>query len=296
MAQLFISHAEEDRASALEIGAALERRGFAVWFYERDCVPGPPYLVQVSEAIAQCEGVILIISPASMDSHQVDAEVSLAFDSRKRFVPVLSGVTYDEFRKRRPDWWLASRAATSVTLPPDGASAILDQIENGVRRLGVNPTPRPTRDKGGARKKASEPSAAHPKGSTKAYLCYADEDRERVLERAQELSAAGMFILDVDRETKSFAERNEQMRRKIDEADVFYLFWSAATANSPWVTLEMGHANRRRTENPDKLPHIVQVSLDGLVAPEVKGSYTLIFDGHPSIVPGYLLERLPRKK
>jgi hypothetical protein len=62
MHQLFISHVEEDEAIAIEIGSALENGGFSVWYYERDSVPGPPYLDQVCEAIEQCLGFILVIS------------------------------------------------------------------------------------------------------------------------------------------------------------------------------------------------------------------------------------------
>lgn len=260
MAQLFISHAEEDKAGAIEIGDALERRGFSVWLYERDCVPGPPYLMQVSEAIAQCEGVILVISLASMASHQVDAEVAVAFDAGKRFVPVLSGVSYADFRTRKPDWSLALRAATSVTLPPDGPSTILDQIENGVRRLGVNPTAPPARDEHEARKKDGETSAAPPNRLRKAYLCYAGADREEVLKRAQALSMADISIM-YDSGLNPSPHRPETVFRMIDEADVFYLFWSEAAARSEWVSREIDYALQRQNGDYDNPPRIIPVVL-----------------------------------
>jgi hypothetical protein len=139
MQQLFISHVEEDRAFAAEIGGALEQRGFTVWYYERDSIPGPSYLKQVIKAIAECEGVVLIVSPTSMNSHQVDAEVYRAFETKKHFVPVLHGVSHDEFEAQKPDWAMATRAATSIRVPPSGVSSILDQLEQGVKMLGVSP-------------------------------------------------------------------------------------------------------------------------------------------------------------
>lgn len=260
MAQLFISHAEEDRASAIEIGDALAQKGFSVWLYERDPVPGPPYLVQVSEAIAECEGVILLISQASMESHQVDAEVALAFDSRKRFVPVLSGISYDDFRKQKPDWWLALRAATSVTLPPAGASAILDQLESGVKRLGINPAAPPTDDKDEAPKNNEEPSAPPLKVYRRAYLCYEWADREEVFRRAAALYTSGMLILNVPA-VEGDKSWGEATLRKIGEADVFYLFWSQAAANSAWIDYEIDLALRRRRDAPGNRPEIILVAL-----------------------------------
>lgn len=139
MRQLFISHVEEDKSLAVEICDALEQRGFTAWYFERDSVPGPPYLKQVVKAIAECEGVVLIVSPISIDSHQVDAEVYRAFETKKRFVPVLRDLSHDEFEEHKPDWTMAMRAATSIQVPRSGLAPILDQLERGVKMLGVSP-------------------------------------------------------------------------------------------------------------------------------------------------------------
>jgi hypothetical protein len=295
MPQLFISHAEEDQASAIEIGDALAQRGFSVWLYERDSVPGPPYLMQVSEAIAQCEGVILIISQASMDSHQVDAEVSLAFDSKKRFLPVMSGISYADFKTRRPDWWLALRAATSITLPTDGASAILDHIESGVRRLGVNPSPRPTRDENEARKRDEESSATPPKESRKAYLCYAREDMAEVLRRAEWLTMAGVSVLINIMDTDPYKEPSQSWEesiyrdkcRVIDAADMFYLFWSEAASKSEWVSREIDYALRRQNGDPNNPPEVIGIVLGENAPPPPEKLASLNFHHLPfkTVIP-----------
>lgn len=143
MSQLFISHAEEDATTAAEIGEALERRGFSVWYYGRDSVPGPHYLEQVRDAIGRCAGVVLIISPSSMASPQVGIEVIRAFESGKSFVPVLSGLSHAEFQHGMPYWGMVLGTATSVAIPPAGVSAIIERLEKGVRSLGVVPQPGP---------------------------------------------------------------------------------------------------------------------------------------------------------
>src|ERR1043165_3538952 len=125
MQQLFISHAEEDQTLAAEIAGALEKSGFSAWYYERDSVPGPSYLKQVIAAIAQCAGVIVIVSPSAMDSHIVDAELYRAFETRNRFVPLLNGISHAELEARMHNLQRRSRAASTIVTPPAGVSAIL---------------------------------------------------------------------------------------------------------------------------------------------------------------------------
>ena len=74
MQDVFISHVEEDAGVALELAEELERAAITAWYYEhyeRDSVPGLPYLTQVSTAIEQSRVVVLIISPHSLRVGQV---------------------------------------------------------------------------------------------------------------------------------------------------------------------------------------------------------------------------------
>jgi TIR domain len=144
MKQLFISHAEEDETISVEIGSALEQSGFSVWYYERDTVPGPPYLDQVCDAIEQCQAVILVVSVESMGSHQVDAEVIRAFETKKYFVPVMTGISQNELKR---GWRMVLGAATSIVIPSTGLPSILDRLESGIKRLGVHPASNPTQSK-----------------------------------------------------------------------------------------------------------------------------------------------------
>jgi Tol biopolymer transport system component len=137
MGVVFISHVEEDAAIALDIARGLEEAGFQTWYYERDSVPGPPYLIQVGEAVDAASAVILVISPHSLGSSQVTAEVVRAYESNKPFVPLLHGVSHVEFQQRQPLWRQALGANTSIQVPPEGVSSILPRVLAGLRRLGV---------------------------------------------------------------------------------------------------------------------------------------------------------------
>ena len=75
MSQIFISYVQEDSSIALGIARGLEISGYSTWYYERDSVPGPSYLLQTGEAIDDADALLLIVSPSSILSNQVTSEV-----------------------------------------------------------------------------------------------------------------------------------------------------------------------------------------------------------------------------
>src|ERR671933_1961277 len=139
MSYVFISHVEEDAATARELAGGLEEAGYTAWFYERDSLPGPPYVTQILEAIAQSTVMIVLVSPATLGSWQVDREIFQAFETQKHMIPVLLGITHQELRNRRREWVLMFGAATSLSLPPDGVSTFIPRIVQGLKSMGVEP-------------------------------------------------------------------------------------------------------------------------------------------------------------
>ena len=140
MADVFVSHVEEDAADALEIADALEAVGYSTWCYERDSIPGPSYLVQTGDAVEQSRAVVVLISRHALGSHQVTLEVVRGHEAEKPFIPVLIGITHVEFASRQPEWREAIGAATSVAVPREGVGAVTGRIAEGLRALGVEPT------------------------------------------------------------------------------------------------------------------------------------------------------------
>jgi hypothetical protein len=137
MSDIFISHVEEDEGVALEIVGALEAAGYTTWYYERDSVPGPSYLLQTKQAVEESRAVIVIVSPPALASPQLTKEVVRAHESGKPFIPVLRDVAHAEFQRRQPEWWEAMGAAASVRIPPEGVAAVLPRILGGLRALGI---------------------------------------------------------------------------------------------------------------------------------------------------------------
>lgn len=137
MADIFVSHVEEDAKVALEIAQGLEAAGYTVWYYERDSVPGLSYLVQTGQAIEQSRAVVLIISAHSLGSNQVSSEVVRAHEAGKPFIPVLSQVTHSQFQARQPLWRQAVGSASSIAIPPEGVAVIIPRIVGGLNALGI---------------------------------------------------------------------------------------------------------------------------------------------------------------
>jgi WD40 repeat protein len=143
MRAIFISHAEADASVAIEIARGLEAAGYTTWLYEAHGLPGVSYLEQTGSAIESARIFLLLISPASLGSKQVDSEVVRAHESARMFVPVLLGLTHAEFQQRRPAWRQAVGSATSIQVPAAGVTAVLPRLLLGLKALGVEPEARP---------------------------------------------------------------------------------------------------------------------------------------------------------
>jgi hypothetical protein len=140
-ADVFISYAEEDGDTALEIALSLEQAGYATWCYDVNSTPGVSYLLQTGQAIDGAQAFLILISPQSITSRQVTQEVIRAHESSKKFVPVLRGISHMEFQDRQPEWRAAIGAATSVRLQPEGVPSIIPRIVAGLKAAGIAPRP-----------------------------------------------------------------------------------------------------------------------------------------------------------
>ena len=84
---LFVSHVSENRAEAMEIVAALERRNIRCWIAPRDVQPGRPFDDEISAAIDGCRAMLLVFSDHCNDSEYIRREVTVAGESQKLVIP-----------------------------------------------------------------------------------------------------------------------------------------------------------------------------------------------------------------
>lgn len=139
MAEVFISYVQEDGDVARQIADGLEAAGYAVWYYERDSLPGHSYLEQILEVIDQARAVVVILSPAALGSPQVNIEISEAHVAGKRFVPLLHGMSYATLTSRQRPWTMMFGTAVAAPIPAGGAEELLPRLVRGLRALGVAP-------------------------------------------------------------------------------------------------------------------------------------------------------------
>ena len=97
----FLSYAREDAEFVLRLAKDLRAGGAGVWIDQLDITPGQRWDRAVEDALAKCLELVVILSPAAVESTNVMDEVSLALEDGKTVVPVLHRQCKIPFRLRR---------------------------------------------------------------------------------------------------------------------------------------------------------------------------------------------------
>ena len=84
---VFISYASADRAQALKVCKALERRSASCWISVRDVPAGANYQEAIVQALRNARAVALVFSDAANSSDEIKKELSLA---SRYHVPVIA--------------------------------------------------------------------------------------------------------------------------------------------------------------------------------------------------------------
>ena len=75
---VFLSYATADRAEALKVCKALERRGIHCWISMRDVAPGANYQEAIVQSIRTARAMVLVFSRTANHSNEIKKELSLA--------------------------------------------------------------------------------------------------------------------------------------------------------------------------------------------------------------------------
>lgn len=256
-------------------------------YARRECRPGDAYLVQVwmhppeqSEEVRRMaagagEGAVLCAQTLLSEAMEREARLSLRLRAGGLPVGSIDGA---ELR------WVgrADSASFAVIIPevdsPTRQAALVtvsrDEVPLASLRFMLS-----IKDEPGTG--AEEPPAAPQQPQRlyrTGYACYASADRAKVLQRVQGISRAGISVFVDSLSLEPGEHWQEQVRRRIDEADVFFLFWSEAAARSDEVNKEVMYALDRRRRDPNRLPEIVPVALSLPVPPPPPELAHLHFD------------------
>lgn len=96
-----------------------------------------------------------------------------------------------------------------------------------------------------------------------AFISYASQDRDEVLKRVQMLNSLKLKFFQDLLTLEPGDEWEKAIYQYIDECDVFFLFWSKAASESPWVKKEIEYAMRRKGNKEAEVPEIVPVIIEG---------------------------------
>ena len=97
----FFSYSREDSDFALRLAGDLKAAGASVWLDQLDIIPGQRWDRAVEDALARCPRMLIILSPASVDSTNVMDEVSFALEEKKTVIPIICKDCVVPFRLRR---------------------------------------------------------------------------------------------------------------------------------------------------------------------------------------------------
>ena len=85
----FLSYSRADENLAMRFAADLRKRGIAMWIDQLDIRPSEHWDRAIERAVHECRGLVVILSPRSIESDNVADEISFALDHRKSVLPVM---------------------------------------------------------------------------------------------------------------------------------------------------------------------------------------------------------------
>ena len=85
----FLSYSRADEKVALRFATDLRDRGVAMWVDQFDIRPSEHWDRAIERAVHGCRGLVVILSPRSVESDNVADEISFAIDHRKSVLPVM---------------------------------------------------------------------------------------------------------------------------------------------------------------------------------------------------------------
>jgi len=86
---VFVCYAREDEQFVLRLAGHLKAQGVLVWLDRWGIPGGANWQRSIDKAIQDCAKFLIVLSPAAVDSEEVEGELRTALDDQKPVVPVL---------------------------------------------------------------------------------------------------------------------------------------------------------------------------------------------------------------
>jgi hypothetical protein len=115
--KVFLSYSFSDSQSAKRIADYLRKDGFDVWD-NTQILPGENWAEHVGKALKNSDAMVVLITPNSVHSSQISAEIGYALgkkDYKGRLVPVVMDSPHKPLRKNDVPWVLKSFQQVNFT-------------------------------------------------------------------------------------------------------------------------------------------------------------------------------------
>ncbi|HAX85158.1 MAG TPA: type IV secretion protein Rhs [Cyanobacteria bacterium UBA11370] len=89
MTQVFLSYADEDKATMEKVRNSLRREMITVWTNKTDIQTGEAFEDAINRGIEQADNLVFLISPDSVTSYYCQQELDYALSFNKRIIPLL---------------------------------------------------------------------------------------------------------------------------------------------------------------------------------------------------------------
>ena len=158
MADIFISYSRSDVTFATRLATSLANLGADIWIDVEDIPAGMKWSKAIQHGLASCDVMIIVISPDSMNSPNVEDEWQYYLDKKKSVIPVLlrpaevhfqlSRIQYVDFDKQDYDTAFAQlyselrrKGVELKSLTPTGGTVAIPTQPPLVARAESLPTP-----------------------------------------------------------------------------------------------------------------------------------------------------------
>src|SRR5580704_19148865 len=98
---MFLSYARADKEFALKLAEDLRSLGAAFWMDQLELSGGARWDQAVEAALKSCSALLVVLSPASVQSNNVLDEVHFALEQNKRVIPILCHICDIPLRLKR---------------------------------------------------------------------------------------------------------------------------------------------------------------------------------------------------
>jgi len=251
---IFFSYARADEEFALKLAKSLRSAGANLWIDQLDIPVGARWDRAVTQALKIAKSVLVILSPAAVESDNVMDEVSFALDQKKLVVPVLYKNCEVPLRLRRVqyidftvDFDLALTRllhAFSIELPPGEPQPVepIPAEPRGIRPPMKSPVPIP--DQPGLQ---PEPK---PAGEDVETVAVARKDFTNGIGMKFVLIPAGTFMMGSP--GAEVGHEDDEVQHKVIITRAFYLQTTPVTQGQ-WERF-MGNNPSRFKDGGDKWP------------------------------------------